>query len=405
MGIETSEIRLDRKQVHNEHGGLLAMVMNIMESIPFQMAHKVPVDWLVLDSKNPRLVGVDRKMSDESIIAQLYRGEELGELLQSIAANGYLDIEPLIVWFDKQSNQLIVLEGNRRFAALRLFREPNLIERINSVERLRITLPDIPPEHRDTLNEVSVYRVADRESARSFIGFKHINGAAKWESYAKAMFAADWYRTGNVTLEQIAERIGDKHDTIKRMVTAIYVLEQAENYSKFSLKNRKITKFNFSHLYTALSRRQYMDFLGLAAAWSRYDPEPNPISEDKLDQLGEVLKWIYGSKEDNMEPVVQSQNPDIKRLGEALATAEGLHILRAGGSLDEAHASTQPADEKLSSALIKARGMLREAANNLRGYDGRDQSLLNITEDISETAETIHSRMKKKFKDAMGKDE
>ena len=79
-------------------------------------------------------------------------------------------------------------------------------------------------------------------------------------------------------------------------------------------------------------------------------------------------------------------------------------MLRAGRTLTEAHACTHSADEKLSSSLIKARGMLREAVNSLRGYDGQDQSLLNIAEDISETAETIYSRMKKKNKDAMGKD-
>ena len=53
---------------------------------------------------------------------------------------------------------------------------------------------------------------------------------------------------------------------------------------------------------------------------------------------------------------------------------------------------------------IRARSVLREAANSLRGYDGRDQSLLNIAEDISETAETIYERMRKKFRDAMGED-
>jgi hypothetical protein len=370
--------------------------------VPLEDTTKIPVDWLKLDRENPRLVGVSARMTEESIIAQLYRGEELGELLQSIAANGYLDIEPLIVLLDPADQKFTVLEGNRRLAAIRLFREPALIDAIAKSERLKIGVPEITPVVLATFNEVSVYRVPDRDAARSFIGFKHINGAAKWESYAKAKFAADWYKSGNVSLEQISEKIGDRHDTIKRMVAAIYVLEQAEREEIFSISDRKITKFNFSHLYTALSRTTYMTYLGLETAWSRYDPQPNPVSADKLDRLREVLVWIYGSREDDKEPIVQSQNPDIKNLGEAVASAEGLHILRAGGTLAEAHASTRPADETLSAALIRARSTLREAANSLRGYDGRDQSLLNIAEDVSETAQTIHARMKQKYKDAMG---
>lgn len=372
--------------------------------VPLENTTKISVDWLKLDRENPRLVGVSARTTEEGIVAQLYRGEELGELLQSIAANGYLDIEPLIVLLDPTDQKLTVLEGNRRLAAIRLFREPALVDNIVKNDRLKIGIPDITPAVFATLNEVSVYRVPDRDTARSFIGFKHINGAAKWESYAKAKFAAEWYRSGNVSLEDISERIGDRHDTIKRMVAAIYVLEQAECKGVFSLADRKITKFNFSHLYTALSRTTYMTYLGLETAWAKYDPQPDPVSANKLDQLREVLVWIYGSKEDNKEPVVQSQNPDIKHLGEALASAEGLHILRAGGTLVEAHASTRPANETFSAALIQARSILREASNNSRGYDGGDKSLLNIAADVLETAQTIYERMEKKYKGAIGND-
>ena len=93
------------------------------ETVPLGETTKVPVGWLTLDHANPRLVDGDQKVSDESIIAQLFRKEELGELLQSIASNGYLDIEPLVVMLDP-AKRLTILEGNRRFAAIRLFREP-----------------------------------------------------------------------------------------------------------------------------------------------------------------------------------------------------------------------------------------------------------------------------------------
>ena len=319
-------------------------------------------------------------------------------MLQSIAANGYLDIEPLIVL--EEGERLVVLKGNRRLAAIRLFREPELATRVGRRGRLRITLPDIPARYRPTLDHVSVYRVASREDARSFIGFKHINGATKWESYAKAKFAADWYRDGEISLSDIASRIGDKHDTVKRMVKAIYVLEQADAADVFRIDDRWSPRFNFSHLYTALSRAAYMHFLGLDAAWARYDPTPEPVPGERVDCLSEVLRWVYGSQEEGVEPVVQSQNPDIKRLGEVLASAEGLAVLRATGSLSEAHESTQPADRKFSEALLRTRREIREASNSLRGFDGRDVSLVDIAGDISETAQTIHDRMRKKVREA-----
>ncbi|MCY4301877.1 MAG: hypothetical protein OXC68_09125 [Aestuariivita sp.] len=377
---------------------------NIKSSdVPIGATAPVLVDCLTLDRENPRLVGNDSSASDEAIISQLFKREELGELLQSIAANGYLDIEPLIVL--EHDEVFTVLEGNRRLAAIRLFREPRLIERIFNQERVHISLPQIEEDKRATLEEVSVYRVAHRDDARSFIGFKHINGAAKWDSYAKGKFAADWYRRSGLTLEQIAERIGDRHATVKRMVNAIYVLEQATNSDIFDIADRVNPKFNFSHLYTALSRAPYINFLGLTDVWSRFDSKPNPVPKEREDNLREVLTWIYGSKENDILPVVFSQNPDIKHLGEILVNAEGLNVLRVSRNLMDAYASIQPAKERFAEGLLQARGAIRNVTNSLRGFDGRDLSLVTIAEDIEETIQTILGRMRKKIRSIAENDE
>ena len=361
---------------------------------------KVPVDELRLDRFNPRLLGQNADASDEFIIAQLYRSAELDELLQSVSTNGYLDIEPLIVLADSKGDGLVVLEGNRRLATLRLLREENLARRIGTSQNLRIKVPPVDESLRSSFDVVSVYRVATRESARSFIGFKHINGAAKWDSYAKARFAAGWYRNGGISLEKIARAIGDRHDTIKRMASAIYVLEQAKDKNQFDLEDRVTKKFNFSHLYTALSRSQYMNYLGIDTAWARYDPESNPVPQQKLDRLKKVLVWIYGSKEEDSEAVVRSQNPDIKHLGEVIVHTEALHVLEATGDLRQAHESTEPADRRFTASLIRARSEIRDASASLRAYDGQDKSLLDIAEDVKETAETVYQRMSKKFREA-----
>ena len=361
---------------------------------------KVPVERLRLDRHNPRLVGGATAVSDEAIIARLYRTAELDELLQSISTNGYLDIEPLIAVAAAEGDALVVLEGNRRLATLRLLREPDLVRKIASSERVTISIPDFDDAVRPTFDRVTVYEVASREEARPFIGFKHINGPAKWDAYAKARFAADWYRQEGVTLEQIAEAVGDRHATVKRMVSAIYVLEQASKEELFEIDDRDTPKFNFSHLYTALSRSQYMDYLGLASGWSRHDPQPDQIPEDKLPELKNVLVWIYGSKSAAAQPVVRVQNPDIKRLGEVLEHTEARHVLEQKGDLDQAHASTESVDSRFTAALIRSRDSIRDAAGALRAYDGEDQSLLDIAEDVKETTDTVVQRMKKKRLDA-----
>lgn len=312
-----------------------------------------------------------------------------------------MDIEPLVVLRKSGSKDLLVLEGNRRLAALRLLSEPGLIEDIKKTESLNINVPQVNQSKLDTLKVVSVYPVPDRQSARSFIGFKHINGPAKWGAYAKARYAADWYRQqGGNDLRSIATSIGDGHSTIKRMISAIYVLDQARDNGVFDIEKRYTVRFNFSHLYTALSRPPYLNYLNISSDWARYDPKPDPVAHEEFPQLKKVLVWIYGSKEDDLRPVVRTQNPDIKRLGEVLEHPEGLHVLEATSDLDLAHAVTESINHRFSRSLVRARESIKDTFSSIRAYDGQDYSLLQIAADVKETSDTVYQRMHKKSSEA-----
>ena len=181
-------------------------------------------DQLRLDTQNPRLILSSRKTpSEDTIIQQLHLEDELDELLSSIAANGYLDFEPLVVLDEDPKAPYTVLEGNRRLAAIRLLLDKK------RAEKLDISVPDMDQDLRATMEMVRVIRVASRAEARTFIAFKHINGPHRWNSYAKAQYAARWFKEARdadstATLDDIADRIGDKHATIKRMVAAVLVL-------------------------------------------------------------------------------------------------------------------------------------------------------------------------------------
>ncbi len=263
------------------------------EQVPLNISTQVPVDCLNLDPRNPRLVDANIGTSDEAIIAHLFRAEDLSELLQSVAANGYMDIEPLVV-FEEESG-LTVLEGNRRLAAILLLRNPGLSDKVFQAAKTKIHVPEITQPRRDTFERISVYRVGNREDADAFTGFKHINGAVRWSAYAKAQFAVRWQRASKLPLSEIANQIGDRHATVKQMVNAIHVLEQAEAKSLFNIEDCWNPDFCFSHLYTALSRLDYRKFLGLDPNWASYEPKPTPVPEENEKLLTELLTWIYGS--------------------------------------------------------------------------------------------------------------
>lgn len=354
----------------------------------------IDVSRLRLDRKNPRLVESDGSMTEEQIIAGLYSTEALDELLYSMATNGYMNIEPLVVCLEESNEQFVVIEGNRRLAAIMLFRDEKLSKKVEAAGCPKINIPIIDRKKLDSLSRVSVHHVKERADAREFIGFKHINGPAKWDSYAKAKFAAEWHEKNNLSLDDIASKIGDRHDTVKRMVTAIYILKQADKEGVYSISDRMNEKFNFSHFYTAISRTDYMNYLGLGKSWAGLKPNLELVPEDKLECLGFVLVWMFGSKEKEKKPLVRTQNPDIKRLGEVLDDKNALRILRSEENLDEAHMATKSSEDNLYDSLRNAQRHLAIAATNLDGYDGKDSGLLRMAKNVANAAKAIFRQLK-----------
>ena len=166
----------------------------------------------------------------------------------------------------------------------------------------------------------------------------------------------------------------------------------------FSLDDVWTARFNFSHLSAALSRSQYKKHLGLVGDWQKGKLRANPVPKRKIDQLREVLLWIYGSKSADIQPVIRLHNPDIKHLGDSLENDQALELLRSGASLDEAVASTRSVKSTFTEALCNARQSVREALVNLRGFDADAYPLVGIAEDTSESADLILQGMKKKVK-------
>ena len=80
------------------------------------------VSELAFDTRNPRLAGFDTRGGEPEIIKMLWEMMDVEELVLSIAASGYFAHEPMIVTTEGGGN--IVIEGNRRLAAVKLLRPP-----------------------------------------------------------------------------------------------------------------------------------------------------------------------------------------------------------------------------------------------------------------------------------------
>ena len=145
------------------------------------------VSELAFDLKNPRLVEFDlsANATEEDVIQILWEAMDVREVMMSIAASGFFPHEPLIV--SRENGKNVVIEGNRRLAAVKILLEPALANPLNA------DVPEITDKDRAALAELPTV-IRTRRDAWRYLGFKHVNGPAKWSSYAKSQYIADVHR-------------------------------------------------------------------------------------------------------------------------------------------------------------------------------------------------------------------
>lgn len=348
----------------------------------------IDIDSLILDNLNPRIseFGITNKSKEQEVIKILWEEMAVNELMYSIVSNKFWDYEPLIVIEDNK--QFIAIEGNRRLAAVKLIHKKydekiplHIIERITK-------------ELLDQTKTLPCIVVNSREESWKYIGFKHVNGPAKWGSYAKAKYIAEIHNNFKIPLEQIAYQIGDTNKTAQKLFQGLMVLEQANKEKVFSYDDIQANRIYFSHLYTGLQREGIRDFLNIKNA---EDEDPNPVPKAKLKDLGQLLEWLYGNKKNESQPVIKSQNPDLKHLDEVLQNSEAVAALRSGESLSYSYEISRPTDTIFEENLLQAKRSLTKAKGILTEAYGGEDSLLRVTGSIADLADSIYNEMEKVY--------
>ena len=158
---------------------------------------------LHLDPKNPRLGRETTARAPREIIQYLFKHDKALEVAKSIATRGYFPNEPLLAI--KENEQLIVVEGNRRLAALKALREPGLLEgplqrQIELLARKVKGLADIA--------NVPVTIAPSRRATDRQISGRHIGTPVlPWQAENRARFILDKLAEG-YTNPQLQDQLG-----------------------------------------------------------------------------------------------------------------------------------------------------------------------------------------------------
>ncbi len=334
---------------------------------------------LLLDPNNPRLFGVADGVHDQDKLLRAVWDFGVLEIVTSIAASGYHNVEPLFAERQKDGS-LVVIEGNRRLTALQVLLDPDRAARIGITG-----LPKIKPAFRAGCAQIPV-AIGSRQDVWAFIGTKHLNGPKTWDSAAKAAYVQHVHERFGVSLEDIAETIGDRNRTVIRMYESMKIFEQAESWKVYRRADsgRKNGDTPFSHLYTIAGYDSARTFLGMADANSDQAMKRirAPVGDKRKKELGQLLRWVYGHRGEGIVPLVESQNPDLRNLAKAISNDRGLAALRSGSSPLVASEIAEGDDVFVVEHLTKATEELELVSKKFStGYTGQS-NIAKMVEDI-----------------------
>lgn len=235
---------------------------------------------LLLDTKNPRIPELGHQATQREIVAELVRNEDIYDLARGISTQGFFPTERLICV--KEGVELVVLEGNRRLASLKLLLSPELAPS-DATARFRKLSREIPPA--ESVKELTVLVAPSRSEAAPLIMNKHTQiGIKSWEPIQQARYVSSLLSAG-LTIGQLADATGiARGELVKNLrIHSMYEIAGAINAEK--VKNSP--KFNISTLERVIDNPLMRKFLGIG-----FDENGQVIGTVHPDDFKRVYKKV-----------------------------------------------------------------------------------------------------------------
>jgi len=329
-----------------------------------------PVDMCFLeelqfDLSNPRYgTGAAKINTEREALDHIVATFGVDDVLSSIAVNGFFDSEPLVGIRLEKEKKIKILEGNRRLAACLILTGD---ERAAGQLRLQEHYAKIHKENGQRLVNpvpVIVYKGKDAwKQVLPYIGVRHIVGFLEWDSYAKAHWVDQVLREQDLKLGEVMEMLGDKNRTVPRMLAGYRFVNQLIRTGHFrsDQSQRKGRGSNpdypFSWVYTALDNPPIRDFVGFIEKDGI--PAEDPVPEDKLEQAGWVMKFMFGDKTRGVPAVVEDSR-EIGDLAKAVRDTVMCSRLKEGKALRLVMEETRPSGERLQEGFQRVADQLRD---------------------------------------------
>lgn len=320
--------------------------------VAFDQISQISVSDLHFDPQNPRLPTRLHHAPDSEVLEYMVRHGNVAELMGSIGATGYSQAEPLLVV--KENDKFIVIEGNRRLAALKLLSNPQA-----SLSK-KSTIHDIATNSAHHPETVPVIIYSSREKVLDYLGYRHITGIKPWSSLAKARYVKQLYDQYYAAKSEtvygfIAEIIGSKGHFVKKSLLTLNAFQAIEDNDYFDIPGLNEETISYSVFSTALSYASLLSFIGIESSG---DADVSNLDKKRLKEL---TSWMFKADAEGVTRLKDSRN--LSMLAKVVDNPIAMTKFEEGMPLQEAVKYTGLPEEDFGILLNESYDKLKQANN------------------------------------------
>ena len=319
------------------------------------------LDELFLDPMNPRLGRnvAGQSLSQDDVLNSMrdWKLDELG--ISFLESGGFWTHEALLVVEELLYGKvcLVVVEGNRRLAALKYLRAAH---EGNPTSPKWADIAENKAAPPNLFERIPYIEIDSRQDVEAFLGFRHVTGIKEWRPPEKAAYIARLIDDRNMDYRDVMRKIGSKTPAVRQHYISYRLLLQIEDSVEFPVQ---YVEDRFSVMYLSLRTVGVQTYLNIDIQAS---PEKAriPVPPERLNELADFALWLFG---DEKRSPLFTDSRRVDEFGRILESDEAVKYLKrndrpvfevalrtAGGDEPEVIRLVERAADNIELALTRA---------------------------------------------------
>jgi hypothetical protein len=257
------------------------------------------------------------------------KNQNIQDLIESFKSNGYLRVDQILVR-ELPGGGLLVVEGNRRVAALKFLQQEH--------ESKGIDLGQLNPE---TFSQVPVVLYTDGDEVHhlTLMALKHISGNKKWGEWNQAQLLESLHKTHGLGEDEICRRIGISKVELRRSLRALSMVDEYQASDYGDQFNEAMFPI-FRHAVRSAALKDWLE-------WDDGDRQIHNtanrdfffslLSREPMEEQEDDGSVGYGGK--YLEPVI-TRRDDVDTLAKVISDERALDFLKKNRDLNGAYRSS-----------------------------------------------------------------